>query len=127
MNDSSPACQPAKLQTPEYLHASWAVPVDSGVTLEAVSDPKFWVHVSDRIGVNDTIEVVSPTWDALLRVTVAGDGLIVTRVIYTNAHDAPLVAEKPKKAGIGFVPGKGWRPHGSAQFYASRAEAEAAA
>lgn len=124
--EKHPACPPLpdKFDKAEnIIGEKWGVRVDEPITLAHVLSPRYWVHVADRLHPGDTIEVCHPQWDALLRVFVAADGLVVVRLVHANV---PAAAE-PQKQPIAFVPGKGYRKRGAVEWHPTRAEAEAAA
>jgi hypothetical protein len=54
----------------DHIRGHYCVKVDGSVKLSDVTSPKFWRHIK-ALQVNDLVEVLSPTLDILLRVTVA--------------------------------------------------------
>jgi hypothetical protein len=128
--DTSPACDPLKLMHVEHIRPHYCVEVNPNLTLADVTAPSFWRHTNtDNIPVNSLIEVISPTLDALLRVTTSGKGLLTTRVL--RVWEEKVAAAKAGK--ITYLPAgprKGFRVQAEngeelAHGLTSRAEAEA--
>jgi hypothetical protein len=100
------------LTTPDFIHQHWCVSVDRDTKPSDVLSSRFWKGVAERLSANDTIEIVSEHFDALLRVTVSGDGLVVTRPIYIVEAGAAAERkiEAAGRARTEFVSGKKkWR------------------
>jgi hypothetical protein len=100
--DPHPACDPANLFECGHVRAHHSVQVDPSITPEIARSPKFWRHVK-TLKVNDVIEVFNESFDALLRVTVAGDSLVVVRELRCwradAAHEAKTSAQFKAKPG----------------------------
>jgi hypothetical protein len=130
--DKHPACVPTDFINVEHVRSHFGVKVGPEITSAHVTSPEFWKHVRVPIQVNDLIEVVGPKLDMLLRVTVAGDGLILTRTLrHWEETRAEAKAATATKGKIGFIPGKGYRALGEdgteiASGLSTKAEAEAA-
>jgi hypothetical protein len=128
--DKSPACDPLKLMPSDHIRPHYSVEVNPNLTLADVTVPSFWRHINmDNIPVHSLIEVISPTLDALLRVTTSGKGLLTTRVL--RVWEEKAAAAKAGK--ITYLPAgakRGFRVTGEngeelAHGLTSRAEAEA--
>ena len=132
--DKTLSCEPAKLMVPEHIHSSWCVIVGPEIKLSDVLSPRYWRYVKN-LKVNDIIEVISESFDAFLRVVVAGDSLVVVRTILATEVHAPADAKiGTGKAGklADYVPGKKWRALGTdgnviSSGHATREAAEAVA
>jgi hypothetical protein len=136
--DKTLSCDPAKLMEPGYIRASYAIEVGPDVKLSDVLSPRYW-RFAKNLKVHDTIEVISETFDALLRVVVAGDSLVVVRKVYAweaGLAMEPAHAAQPKAktgARIEYLPAgkkKGFRVMGEdgheiSAGHKTRAEAEA--
>ena len=134
MESKKPVCHPDKLLTPDHIHQSWCLNVGPEVKRSDVLSPWFWRNAK-LLAVHDLIEVFSENFDALLRVTVAGENLVVVRPIYIT-EVAPPEAQNlaaPDGSRVEFLPGKKrWRAVAAdgteiSSGHASREEAALAA
>lgn len=85
---------PTKLRnSAEYARSIWHIVVDPGVTIDDVQVPGFWAHHTDKIRVNDLIDIIGEGFDLQLRATGKGIGYVETRLLRKWTDDAAVVAK----------------------------------
>ena len=73
---------PTKLRNlAEYNRSTWHVEADADMTIDDVMTPAFWQHHSDKIRINDLIDVIGQGFDIQLRVIGKGIGFVETRLL----------------------------------------------
>lgn len=73
---------PTKLRNlADYTRSNWHVEVEPDMTIEDVMLPVFWQHHTERLQVNDLIDVIGQGFDIQLRVTGKGIGFVETRLL----------------------------------------------
>ena len=57
MKEESPILNPQRINLAEFWRQDWVVNAEEGVSVEQVSDPAYWAHVSAKFKPYDHIEV----------------------------------------------------------------------
>lgn len=88
------ALGPSRLQSADYVRASWRTNVPAEYSFEDATTPEFWTHVANTLKLGDKIEMLAEngTWYAELLVVYIDRGTVKTAVLFKTdlAAEAPV-------------------------------------